>query len=135
MELYLSNDLSIEQLTKELNDPEAEFYFALADDQAVGFLKVNHRPYSIMDQNQKGMEIERIYVLKDFQGKAIGKFLLDQATRISEEINCNYIWLGVWEHNINAQKFYKKNGFSEIGEQIFMLGNDKQKDLILIKNI
>ncbi|MEG2102651.1 MAG: GNAT family N-acetyltransferase, partial [Flavobacterium sp.] len=42
-----------------------------------------------------------------------------------------YIWLGVWEENIRALSFYKKNGFVEFDKHIFVLGDEEQTDLLM----
>ena len=47
----------------------------------------------------------------------------------------NYVWLGVWEKNEKALKFYKKNGFYRIGEHSFVIGNDVQTDYIMRKDL
>ena len=43
----------------------------------------------------------------------------------------NYVWLGVWEENLRAINFYKKNGFSEFSKHVFRLGNDEQTDIMM----
>ena len=43
------------------------------------------------------------------------------------------MWLGVWEENHRANAFYRKHGYAEVGEHVFMLGADAQRDLILAK--
>ncbi|MNF16430.1 Protease synthase and sporulation negative regulatory protein PAI 1 [compost metagenome] len=46
-----------------------------------------------------------------------------------------YIWLGVWEENKRALRFYEKNGFTVFDKHIFRLGNDEQTDLMMKKTI
>jgi len=77
------------------------------------------------------MEIERIYVLKDFHGKNIGQLLFEKAIELATQKNANYIWLGVWEENPRAINFYKKNGFVEFDKHIFVLGDDEQTDIMM----
>ena len=45
------------------------------------------------------------------------------------------MWLGVWEHNPRAQRFYEKNGFRIVGRHTFQLGYDPQTDLLMQKEI
>jgi ribosomal protein S18 acetylase RimI-like enzyme len=45
------------------------------------------------------------------------------------------LWLGVWERNVRAQGFYRKAGFTVVGSQIFVLGSDAQRDLIMAKQV
>ena len=51
--------------------------------------------------------------------------------QIAMNINAMYIWLGVWEKNTKAIRFYKKNGFIEFDKHIFNLGNDEQTDIMM----
>ena len=78
-----------------------------------------------------GLEIERIYVLKEFHGKNVGQILYDTAFEVAKRINAEYLWLGVWEHNPRAINFYKKNGFVEFDKHIFKLGDDEQTDIMM----
>ncbi|MFC3157622.1 GNAT family N-acetyltransferase [Chryseobacterium arachidis] len=52
---------------------------------------------------------------------------------IAEQEKKKYLWLGVWEENLRAVNFYKKNGFIEFDKHIFRLGNDEQTDLMMQK--
>lgn len=131
MQKYLDERFSIEKLTAELNDKNAIFYFAQLENKTVGYLKINFGDSQTELKDDKSLEIERIYVLKEFQGKKIGQFLYDKAIEIAKQKDADYIWLGVWEENPRAIKFYKKNGFVEFDKHIFKLGNDEQTDIMM----
>lgn len=131
MTKYLEEGLSAEKLTTELNDHNAEFYFASLNDNVIGYLKLNFGQSQTELQDDKGLEIERIYVLKDFHGKKVGQLLYDKAIEVAKEKKPDYIWLGVWEENPRAINFYKKNGFVEFDKHIFKLGNDEQIDIMM----
>ena len=131
MTKYLDEGFSAEKLTTELNDNNAEFYFATLDDNVIGYLKLNFGQSQTELQDDKGLEIERIYVLKDFHGKSVGQLLYNQAIKIARQKNTEYVWLGVWEENPRAINFYKKNGFVEFDKHIFKLGNDEQTDIMM----
>ena len=79
------------------------------------------------------LEIERIYVLGEHHGKHIGKQLLHFAIDIAVDKQFNYIWLGVWEHNNKAIGFYERNGFAVFSSHEFLLGDDRQTDLLMKK--
>lgn len=128
---YLSESFSTQQLTAELNDQKSEIYFALVNDDSIGYLKVNWEESQTELQDKKAFEIERIYVLKDFHGKKVGQLLLQKAIQIAKEKGVNYIWLGVWEENTRAIQFYKKYGFVEFDKHIFKLGDDEQTDIMM----
>lgn len=40
-------------------------------------------------------------------------------------------WLGVWERNDRAIRFYARHGYERCGEHVFQLGDDAQTDYIM----
>lgn len=131
MQKYLDNNLSIDQLKVELSDENSEFYFASADKKVIGYLKINFGPAQTEINDKSALEIERIYVLKDFHGKKVGQILFNKVIDIAKQTKAGYVWLGVWEKNLRAINFYKKNGFLEFDQHIFKLGDDEQTDIMM----
>lgn len=128
---YLADGFSIEKLSAEMNDVNSEFYFAWCNDEVIGYLKLNFGNSQTELKENKALEIERIYVLKEYHGKNIGQLLYDRAIEVATQKGAEYIWLGVWEENPRAINFYKKNGFIEFDIHIFKLGNDEQTDIMM----
>ena len=135
MTQYLEEGFSVEKLSEELNEANSEFYFAVIDKVVVGYLKINLGQSQTEMQDNEGLEIERIYVLKEYHGKKAGQFLYEHAIQIAETNKVNFVWLGVWEENHRAISFYKKNGFVEFDKHIFVLGTDEQTDIMMKKNL
>lgn len=131
MQQYLEEGFSVEKLTSELQNPYSEFYFAILDEVVIGYLKLNFGAAQTELQDDKALEIERIYVLQEFHGKKVGQLLYDKAIAIGREKKAEYVWLGVWEQNHRAIQFYTKNGFIEFDKHIFVLGDDQQTDSMM----
>lgn len=131
MKNYLEEGFSSEKLTAELNNKDSEFYFATLENNVIGYLKVNFGASQTELKDNKALEIERIYVSKEFHGKKVGQLLYDKAIEVARQKNNEYVWLGVWEENLRAIKFYTKNGFVEFDKHIFKLGNDEQTDIMM----
>ena len=131
MKNYLEEGFSKEKLTAELNNKDSEFYFAILKDEVIGYLKVNFGESQTELKDSKALEIERIYVSKEFHGKSVGQLLYDKAIEIAKQKGSEYVWLGVWEENPRAIGFYKKNGFVEFDNHIFRLGDDEQTDIMM----
>lgn len=131
MQLYLDENVTLPKLTAEINNPDSEFYFAQMDSETIGYLKVNFGPAQTDVKDPHGLEIERIYVTKEYFGKNIGQALFSKATDIAKTHRLKYIWLGVWEENKRAIAFYAKNGFTAFGKHTFVVGKDKQTDLMM----
>ena len=131
MTKYLEEVFSLEKLDAELNDESSDFYFAVLGNNVIGYLKLNVGRSQTELQDDKALEIERIYVLQEFHGKKVGQELYEKAMQIAKQINAHYVWLGVWEENPRAISFYRKNGFVEFDKHIFKLGNDEQTDIMM----
>lgn len=128
---YLEEGFSSEKLLGELTDQNSEFHFALHEDVVIGYLKLNFGDSQTELKDDKSAEIERIYVLQEYQGKKVGQLLYEKALQIANAYKADYIWLGVWEENPRAIQFYKKNGFTEFDKHIFKLGEDEQTDIMM----
>ncbi|HET6225590.1 MAG TPA: GNAT family N-acetyltransferase [Bacteroidia bacterium] len=131
MQSYLDKSFNLQQLTKELENPNSAFYFAMQEREAIGYLKINIGTAQTELKNLQALEIERIYVKKEFQGKQVGQLLFEKAVEQARQHRAPYIWLGVWEKNEKAIQFYKKNGFIKFDKHSFMLGSDEQTDILM----
>jgi ribosomal protein S18 acetylase RimI-like enzyme len=131
MAKYLEEAYSHEKLNSELNNPNSFFYFAMLDEKVIGYLKLNMGSSQTELKDNDAVEIERIYVLKEFHGKKIGQLLFDKAIEIAKQHHVAYVWLGVWEKNKRALQFYTKNGFVEFDQHKFVLGDEAQTDIMM----
>lgn len=131
MSLYLRDSLSIEQLTKEIEDQHSAFYFAKVENEIAAYLKVNYYQEMVKGVDYKSLEIERVYVLQKFQGNKIGQLLFNKALELAKSFGANKLWLGVWEKNYKAIHFYEKNGMQAYDRKLFLLGNDEQTDILM----
>ncbi|MBK6937452.1 MAG: GNAT family N-acetyltransferase [Chitinophagaceae bacterium] len=131
MKKYLEEEFSAEKLTAELNNPGSAFYFATLNSNVIGYLKLNSGPSQTEIKDNDAIEIERIYVLKEYHGKKVGQLPYAKAIQLALQATARYVWLGVWEKNLRAINFYKKNGFVQFDQHIFKLGNDTQTDLMM----
>ncbi|MFV0899169.1 GNAT family N-acetyltransferase [Rothia dentocariosa] len=135
MERYLTENFSEEQLARELSNPDSFFYVAEVNGHVVGYLKLNTARAQTEPQAADALEIERIYVLGSYHGGGVGQALYHHAMSVAEDRKASYVWLGVWEHNHRALRFYEKNGFIAFGTHIFQLGNDQQTDILMKKSV
>jgi len=128
---YLCHSFATEKLKKELSDANSGFYFAYNGKTLTGYLKVNWGSSQTEIKDANALEIERIYVLKEYQGRKVGQHLYEKAIEIAGERGVDFVWLGVWERNHKALRFYLKNGFTEFDRHVFRLGKESQTDLMM----
>lgn len=134
-EAYMSEAYNLAQFQKELVDPNSAYFFALSGDDIAGYLKLNWGEAQTELQTEPGMEIQRIYIKPEFQGQKIGQFLLEQTIKMANKQGLSFVWLGVWEKNEAARRFYERNGFKHFSSHTFMVGTDPQTDHLLKLNL
>ena len=135
MAKYLAEEMNLEKITDELNDPANTFYLALSADSPVGFAKVRGRCAPSEPEDPNAMEIERLYVLQAYHGHKIGAALMQHCLDHARAHGYTTVWLGVWEYNHKAIAFYRRWGFAFFGSHSFWVGNDEQTDLLMKKQL
>ena len=135
MRAYIAEAFSLEQTRRELSDAETTFFIAEVEGRMIGYAKLQEKTIEECVSDENPIELARLYVLKDFHGRGIAKKLMNQCFDYAESKNYRTMWLGVWEHNFRAQKFYEKLGFVRVGSHIFQLGSDPQIDWVMEKKL
>lgn len=131
MAKYIEERMSEAKFADELSHPESQFFLAMEGPMPVGYLKVNTGTAQTDAVEGNGLEIERIYVLGSHHGKSVGQALFETAMKIARSNAVEFVWLGVWEANPRAIRFYQKNGFVAFGTHVFRLGDDEQIDVMM----
>ena len=114
MQLYIDTYYNDERLLSELADANMQYLVAFVGEELAGYVKLRTIDNPPELAGTKHIEIERIYVLPGFKGMKIGKKLVDHSIETARQQQFNVIWLGVWEKNPRAIRFYEKNGFELI---------------------
>lgn len=131
MASYLALHFSVAQQTAELTHPASTFLIAEVDGQTAGYAKLHAGDPPKDIEGAMPIELVRLYVSQEWLGRGVGEVLmracLDEASSAGHET----LWLGVWERNARAQAFYRKWDFRAVGEHIFQLGADMQRDILM----
>jgi GNAT superfamily N-acetyltransferase len=77
------------------------------------------------------VEIWRFYVDRAWHGGALAAQLMGAALARAVSLGADIAWLGVWERNPRAIRFYAKHGFVDVGSHIFEVGADTQTDRVM----
>ena len=133
MQQYLALSFSPAHIESQLSDLASIFLLAYEDARAVGYamLRVNKKPISVL--GPEPVELVRFYIEADIIGKGYGSALMHACLEEAQKDGNRTIWLGVWEKNQRAIRFYRKWGFTKVGTQKFVLGSDLQNDHILAR--
>lgn len=132
---YINNSFSEETIIEQLLDINSSFYFVYLKNVLVGYFKINKNEAQTEQFAKNTVELERIYVIKPFQGQGIGKHILKKVISLAKKAKANFLWLGVWEKNKAAIKFYKRYGFKKFGTHPYFVGKDEQTDWLMKLNL
>jgi ribosomal protein S18 acetylase RimI-like enzyme len=96
----------------ELNTPDVNYFVAFADNEPIGYIKLNFHSALAEIPAKDAMEIEKIYFLPSFQGRGIGNKLISLALELARKRSKSWVWLGVLASNEKARMFYTNTGFA-----------------------
>lgn len=132
---YVLSEYSVENVRKSITDTNKITLLAISDDAVVGCVEILLSPKSPISPIEPCIEISTFYILERFQGIGIGKKLLTVCLNEIKRLNFNKVWLTVYYKNQKAIEFYRRQNFIQIGETDFLLGEDKHKNYILIRDV
>ena len=131
MSAYLAQAFTPESLADELADPLATFLLALIEGEVAGYAKLYQGESARCVTGERPVELARIYVLQKWLGSGVGRALMQRCVDEARASGAGVLWLGVWQRNLRALAFYRKWGFTTVGEQGFQLGSDAQTDWVM----
>ena len=132
---YMRQAFNLEQITLELADESSIFLIAEIDGKPAGYAKLIVGAIEDGITAKRPVELNRLYSHQEFIGKGVGQNLMDECFERARRHGHDVMWLGVWEYNPRAQRFYEKNGFRVVGRHTFQLGSDPQTDLLMQKEL
>lgn len=135
MDAHCLKDFYPSKQEQEILDANMITFIAEANKTIIGFAQLRlDSPIESIKSNRVS-ELSRLYLSTEQHGKGLAHKIIKAVFHSAANSKCNDMWLGVWENNFKAITFYKKYGFEVIGEHIFQLGSDPQKDLIMGVNL
>lgn len=132
---YMRQAFNVEQIAAELAEPNSIFLIAEVESRPAGYAKLN------LDTTEDGItavrpiELARLYSHQEYIGRGVGQDLMDACFELARSGDHDVMWLGVWEYNPRARRFYERNGFRQVGRHVFQLGSDPQIDLLMQREI
>jgi diamine N-acetyltransferase len=121
--------------TREILDPSIDTFVCEFENELIAYVQLHWSDAPSCVQAIKPVEIRRFYLDSAWHGQGIAGTLMQHVLEHVESKHADQIWLGVWEHNPKAQRFYQKMGFLEVGDHVFQLGSDPQRDLIYSRKV
>ncbi len=136
MQLYLKEAFDEVKIQNDLKNFSVNtFLFAFDGENLVAYAKTRNDRTHLEFNGEPTLEVERIYVKKSYQGKPVGKLLMDECFEIGKQGNYKWIWLGVNIDNHRAIAFYKKYDFVTFGTKMFRLGDAEDQDYLMKRKL
>src|SRR5687768_7091466 len=102
MDAYMNKAFTRDKLLGELENENSSFYLFHNSTDVIGYCKINRKDAQTEFKDDTSMEIERIYLNADHQGKGLGTEMLNKIKTMAAKEGIKYVWLGVWEKNPHA---------------------------------
>jgi len=135
MDLHCAQNFRPEIQGREISDPQLITFVAEVAGDLVGFAQLRLAHSTSCVPGVRPAELHRIYVASAWHGRGVAHDLMRKGIGAAAQAGSDCVWLGVWERNLKAIAFYHKHGFRIVGDHPFMLGRDRQRDLILVTEI
>lgn len=135
MAAYLAASFSPEVQAAELAEPGSVFLIAEIDGEAAGYARLIAGSTEASVNATRPVELVRIYAGGRWLGQGVGAGLMQACLTEAARLGADVIWLGVWEHNPRAIRFYQKWGFVQVGTHGFQLGDELQTDWIMQRSV
>ncbi|EST08097.1 GNAT domain protein [Kalmanozyma brasiliensis GHG001] len=141
MDNYLKSSYTAERIQSEIEDTHTYLFYVARDDttnELLGFAQLNRFSDEpcLQIKPPHTIELQRIYTASKAHGRGVGSKLMSQALDYAIAQGFKAIWLGVWEENLKAQKFYlERHAFNKVGDHDFTIGSCVQRDLILERHL
>ncbi|HEY3929334.1 MAG TPA: GNAT family N-acetyltransferase [Candidatus Koribacter sp.] len=125
---HVAKELTPQKMRTMIGDANAVVVLAEEDSQIVGYgvlmLASSHPKIAV----ERAAEVYKFYVDPEHHGRGVANLLMRELLDASD---CDTLWLSVFSENPRGIGFYRRWGFEVVGEQIYVVGNDRQQDLLM----
>jgi len=130
---YLDAAYTLDRQLSEIADTAVDTLLCEADGDLAGFAQLRFGTAPDEVAGDTPIELWRLYLDPRWHGRGVAARLMVSVEEAARARGATTLWLGVWERNLRAQKFYEKQGFVPVGSHTFVLGSDPQRDVIMAK--
>lgn len=135
MALHAASAYGAEQQGRELADPMVRIWLAFHGPTLAAYaqLRLGQAPAVVIGRTP--VELWRFYVARDWHGHGLAQTMMQHVFEDAERVGADTLWLGVWERNPRAIRFYAKLGYTDVGSHAFALGHDVQTDRLMVRDM
>lgn len=131
---YICAELTPARFCEYLVDANLVLLVAEVDGAPVGYSMLALRSPQPLAEDAAAAELRKLYVDPAQHGQGVAEALMREALRVVSQGGSRQVWLSCFSENLRAHAFYRRNGFRQVGEVIFMVGDDAQKDFVFLRS-
>lgn len=135
MHVHLERSFGNRQQSAELADPALTTLVALEGEALLAYAQLRRAELPLRLGREDPIELQRFYTDRSVHGRGLAQALMTAVRHAAQELGGKHCWLSVWEQNPRAIAFYKKAGFQDVGSTDFVVGTDRQRDRVLVREI
>jgi ribosomal protein S18 acetylase RimI-like enzyme len=135
MAVYLAEVFTPERIAAEIAAPTIAYLAAWRDGRAVGYAKLALGEPPACVGGPRAVELERLYVEAALHGSGVAAALMTACLEEARRRDFETLWLGVWDRNPRARRFYEKWGFRTVGTKPFVFAGDVMEDLVMARAV
>ncbi|MBI1251805.1 MAG: GNAT family N-acetyltransferase [Alphaproteobacteria bacterium] len=128
---YIAQSFSPSIQAAEIADPKTRHRLAERDGALIGFAKFGAYKLPAAIAEASARELHRLYVVEDAKGTGVADALMRWAIDQAVADGAAAMYLGVYQDNHRAQRFYARYGFERFGEYVFEVGAARDAEFIL----
>lgn len=136
---YIAAELTPARFGEYLADPDVVVLVAEEEGALAGYLMLALRSpqelaAALADPASLG-ELRKLYVDPARHGRGTAQALMREALRVLHDSGATAVWLSTFSGSLRAHAFYARQGFEKIGEKVFQVGRDAQRDFVLLRRL
>lgn len=135
MAAYLTKAFDVRAVEKEIADERVTYLVGEVDGRLASYAMVREGSAPVAVGESSPLELVRFYVDRPWHGSGLARAMMAACDAEARRRNAKTLWLGVWERNPRAIRFYEKCGFRDVGSHVFVLGTDAQTDRLMARPI
>jgi len=130
---HVAERLNDQRVGEELADPARTVLALVQGDAWIAYamLRSGERPPEV--EAERPVEVERFYVGRAWHGRGLAAPLMAATLAAAREKGHDVAWLGVWEQNPRAVRFYEKAGFRIVGRHHYVFDGTPEDDHLMAR--
>lgn len=130
---FISRELTPERFRLFVEDERNLLLLAKSPNKLIGYALITHAQ-SPSHIPSVPYELRKFYVDPAWHGRGIAHTLMQELLAAASERGSHPLWLSVYSENPRAISFYTRWGFRIVGTQDFLVGSDRQRDYLMVRD-